>query len=121
MVWYTGPIIAVIHDVVPNDVKATAQALYILLIHLLGDTFSPAIVGKLADLYSLQTALLLPAVINVVAGCDFPGRLSSGWGRSSSVDRKSLWKLCTIYRARGRGVCERIRCGHRRRWARNAR
>ena len=71
MVWYTGPIIAVIHDVVPNDVKATAQALYILLIHLLGDTFSPAIVGKLADLYNLQTALLLPAVINVVAGVIF--------------------------------------------------
>ena len=71
MVWYTGPIIAVIHDVVPSDVKATAQALYILLIHLLGDTFSPTIVGKLADSYSLQTALLLPAVINVVAGVIF--------------------------------------------------
>jgi hypothetical protein len=71
MVWYTGPIIAVIHDVVPGDVKATAQALYILLIHLLGDTFSPAIVGKLADLYDLQAALLLPAVINVVAGVIF--------------------------------------------------
>jgi predicted MFS family arabinose efflux permease len=71
MVWYTGPIIAVIHDVVPGDVKATAQALYILLIHLLGDTFSPAIVGKLADFYNLQTALLLPAVINVVAGMIF--------------------------------------------------
>jgi MFS transporter, Spinster family, sphingosine-1-phosphate transporter len=71
MVWYTGPIIAVIHDVVPSDVKATAQALYILLIHLLGDTFSPAIVGKLADLHNLQTALLLPAVINVVAGVIF--------------------------------------------------
>ena len=71
MVWYTGPIIAVIHDVVPSDVKATAQALYILLIHLLGDTFSPAIVGKLADLHNLQTALLLPAVINVVAGMIF--------------------------------------------------
>jgi MFS transporter, Spinster family, sphingosine-1-phosphate transporter len=71
MVWYTGPIIAVIHDVVPGDVKATAQALYILLIHLLGDTFSPAIVGKLADLYNLQAALLLPAVINVVAGVIF--------------------------------------------------
>lgn len=51
--------------------KATAQALYILLIHLLGDTFSPAIVGKLADLHNLQTALLLPAVINVVAGVIF--------------------------------------------------
>jgi MFS transporter, Spinster family, sphingosine-1-phosphate transporter len=71
MVWYTGPIIAVIHDVVPSDVKATAQALYILLIHLLGDTFSPAIVGKLADLHNLQTGLLLPAVINVVAGVIF--------------------------------------------------
>src|SRR5262245_39338159 len=71
MVWYTGPIIAVIHDVVPSDVKATAQALYILLIHLLGDTFSPAIVGKLADLHSLQTALLLPALINAVAGVVF--------------------------------------------------
>jgi hypothetical protein len=45
--------------------------LYILLIHLLGDTFSPAIVGKLADLHNLQTALLLPAVINVAAGVIF--------------------------------------------------
>ncbi|HSF32360.1 MAG TPA: MFS transporter, partial [Candidatus Tectomicrobia bacterium] len=71
MVWYTGPIIAVIHDVVPADVKATAQALYVLLIHLLGDTFSPAIVGKLADLYNLQVALLLPATINVLAGVVF--------------------------------------------------
>lgn len=71
MVWYTGPIIAVIHDVVPSDVKATAQALYILLIHLLGDTFSPTIIGKLADLQNLQTALVLPAVINVVAGVIF--------------------------------------------------
>jgi MFS transporter, Spinster family, sphingosine-1-phosphate transporter len=71
LVWYTGPIIAVIHDVVPADVKATAQALYILLIHLLGDTFSPAIVGKLADLHDLQSALLLPAMINVVGGIIF--------------------------------------------------
>ncbi len=55
----------------PLDVKATAQALYILLIHLLGDTMSPAIVGKLADLYDLQGALLLPAVINVVGGVMF--------------------------------------------------
>jgi MFS family permease len=71
MVWYTGPIIAVLHDVVPPDLKATAQAWYIFLIHLLGDTFSPAIVGKLADLHSLQTALLLPAVINTVGGIIF--------------------------------------------------
>lgn len=71
MVWYTGPIIAVIHDAVPPDLKATAQALYIFLIHLFGDTFSPAIVGQLADMYSLQTALLLPAIINTVGGLIF--------------------------------------------------
>lgn len=71
MVWYTGPIIAVIHDVVPPDLKATAQALYIFLIHLLGDTFSPAIVGQLADMHSLQTALLLPAIINTLGGVIF--------------------------------------------------
>ncbi len=70
MVWSPGPIIAVIHDVVPSDVKATAQALYILLIHLLGDTL-PAIVGKLADLHNLQQACLLPSVIDVVAGVIF--------------------------------------------------
>ena len=50
---------------------ATAQALYVLLIHLLGDTFSPVIVGKLADFYGLRTALLLPAVIPMVAGVIF--------------------------------------------------
>jgi hypothetical protein len=37
----------------------------------LGDTFSPAIVGKLADLHGLQVALLLPATINVLAGVVF--------------------------------------------------
>jgi predicted MFS family arabinose efflux permease len=89
MVWYTGPIIAVIHDVVPSDVKATAQALYILLIHLLGDTFSPAIVGKLADFYNLQTALLLPAVINVVAGVIF----LVGCRRVGGVIRREQEKL----------------------------
>jgi hypothetical protein len=96
MVWYTGPIIAVIHDVVPSDVKATAQALYILLIRLLGDTFSPAIVGEPADPYDLQGALLLPALINVVRGSYF------SWGVARSAKRYSAVKICkrphgTIY------------------------
>ena len=84
MVWYTGPVIAVIHDVVPPDLKATAQALYIFLIHLLGDTFSPAIVGKLADLHSLPTALLLPAIINTVGGVIF---LVGCWSIKREIER----------------------------------
>jgi MFS transporter, Spinster family, sphingosine-1-phosphate transporter len=85
MVWYTGPIIAVIHDVVPSDVKATAQALYILLIHLFGDTFSPAIVGKLADLHSLQAALLLPAIINTVGGVIFLAGCRRLWRETQCI------------------------------------
>ncbi len=85
MVWYTGPIIAVIHDVVPSDVKATAQALYILLIHLFGDTFSPAIVGKLADLHSLHTALLLPAIINTVGGVIFLAGCRRLWRETQRI------------------------------------
>jgi predicted MFS family arabinose efflux permease len=85
MVWYTGPIIAVIHDVVPPDLKATAQALYIFLIHLLGDTFSPAIVGQLADTYGLPTALLVPAIINTVGGVIF---LAGCRGIERQVERR---------------------------------
>jgi predicted MFS family arabinose efflux permease len=96
MVWYTGPIIAVIHDVVPADVKATAQALYILLIHLLGDTFSPAIVGKLADLHNLQAALLLPAIINVVGGVIFLAgcrRVEQEMQRAQEVNADAIQEL----------------------------
>lgn len=71
MVWYTGPIIAVIHEVVPTELKATAQGLYIFLIHLFGDTPSPWIVGWLADSVSLQSALLPLPILNVIGGIIF--------------------------------------------------
>ena len=71
MVWYTGPIIAVIHEVVPTELKATAQGLYIFLIHLFGDTPSPWIVGWLADSVSLRTALLPLPILNVMGGIIF--------------------------------------------------
>lgn len=71
MVWYTGPIIAVIHEVVPTELKATAQGLYIFLIHLFGDTPSPWIVGWLADSVSLRTALLPLPILNVIGGIIF--------------------------------------------------
>jgi MFS transporter, Spinster family, sphingosine-1-phosphate transporter len=40
-VWYVGPILAVLHDVVPARLRATATGAYFLLIHLLGDAISP--------------------------------------------------------------------------------
>ena len=47
--FYHGPATAVIHDVVPEHMRATAFALYVLIIHLLGDTPAPAVVGRLSD------------------------------------------------------------------------
>jgi MFS family permease len=60
----TGPINSVIVNVVAPTERATAVALSILGIHLLGDVPSPPLIGALSDATSLGTAfLLLPAVI----------------------------------------------------------
>jgi MFS family permease len=60
----TGPINSVIVNVVAPTERATAVALSILGIHLLGDVPSPPLIGALSDATSLGTAfLILPAVI----------------------------------------------------------
>jgi MFS family permease len=60
----TGPINSAIVNVVAPTERATAVALSILGIHLLGDVPSPPLIGALSDATSLGTAfLLLPAVI----------------------------------------------------------
>ncbi len=58
-VWYVGPVLAALHDVVPPRLRATATGAYFLLIHLLGDAISPYIVGKIDVVTgSLRTGLL---------------------------------------------------------------
>ncbi len=57
----TGPLNAVMQDVVIPEVRATAIGLMLLLAHLLGDAFSPSIIGLLADRYTLGVALLTTA------------------------------------------------------------
>jgi MFS transporter, Spinster family, sphingosine-1-phosphate transporter len=64
MAWYYGPVVALIQDIVPADLKATAYAFYLFFIHLLGDTLSPSIMGKISDISSLQTAFYLPIATN---------------------------------------------------------
>jgi MFS family permease len=62
----TGPINSAIVNVVAPTERATAVALSILGIHLLGDVPSPPLIGALSDATSLGTAfLLLPAVIAI--------------------------------------------------------
>ena len=45
---YTGPSTAATQDVVPSVLRASAVSLSLLIAHLLGDAFSPTVVGLLA-------------------------------------------------------------------------
>ncbi len=51
--FYHGPATAVIHDIVPKNMRASAFAVYVLVIHLLGDTPAPAVVGRISDLTNI--------------------------------------------------------------------
>jgi MFS family permease len=55
----TGPINVVIVAVVPVGVRATAMAVSIFVIHLLGDAASPWVIGALSDRVGLSRAVLI--------------------------------------------------------------
>jgi predicted MFS family arabinose efflux permease len=64
----TGPINSVIVNVVKPGQRATAVALSILTIHLLGDVPSPPLIGHISDLSSLGRGVLVVPVAIFVAG-----------------------------------------------------
>lgn len=57
----TGPLNAVMQDVIVPEMRATALGLSLLLAHLLGDAAAPFAIGSLAGNLSLSAALLLTA------------------------------------------------------------
>lgn len=64
----TSPINAVILRAVPEHLRASAMALSIFAIHVLGDLWSPPVVGLLADNLPIALAMMtLPAAIAVSA------------------------------------------------------
>jgi MFS family permease len=63
----TGPLNAAIVNAVPANVRATAIALELFLIHALGDTPSPRLIGVVSDHSTLATGLGLTLVTMVVA------------------------------------------------------
>ena len=52
----TGPLNAAIVNAVPAQVRATALAVNIFIIHFLGDVPAPAVMGRIADKTSLPTS-----------------------------------------------------------------
>lgn len=55
----TGPLNTIIINVTKPAVRAMAFAVNIFCIHALGDAISPAILGRLSDLWGLRTSLLI--------------------------------------------------------------
>lgn len=64
----TGPANTILANVTRSEVRATAFAINILVIHALGDAISPLIIGFVSDLSSLQTAFVGVSLLIPVSG-----------------------------------------------------
>jgi sugar phosphate permease len=65
----TGPINAAIVNLVGAGERATAIALEVFAIHLLGDALSPPLIGALSDHFSLAQAVKIVPIAVVIGGC----------------------------------------------------
>jgi MFS family permease len=64
----TSPINVVILQGVPMELRASAMALSIFAIHLLGDLISPPLIGAISDTWSLEAAVfVLPVALAIAA------------------------------------------------------
>ena len=64
----TGPINVVLVSVVPVAIRATAMAVSIFVIHLLGDAAAYPVIGAVSDRFGLSTAaLIMPVVVALSA------------------------------------------------------
>jgi MFS family permease len=64
----TGPTNTILANVIPDQIRATAFALNILIIHALGDAISPILIGFVADKSSLHMAFLLVSSLIAFGG-----------------------------------------------------
>jgi MFS transporter, Spinster family, sphingosine-1-phosphate transporter len=63
----TSPLNAAIINSVGAHIRATAISVEIFTIHVLGDAFSPTLMGNMADRWSLQAAFILPVIAMVIS------------------------------------------------------
>ncbi len=64
----TGPLNAAMVNVVPPTMRASAVAVNVLCIHLLGDALSPTVIGWISDRSTLGDAVLLLGGVFGIAG-----------------------------------------------------
>jgi MFS transporter, Spinster family, sphingosine-1-phosphate transporter len=63
----TAPLNAAVINSVDAHIRATALAVNIFIIHILGDVPSPTMMGWVADKRSLQVAFILPVIAMAVS------------------------------------------------------
>lgn len=64
----TGPTNAALVNSVGPGIRSTALAVNVFVIHLLGDAFSPALMGKVSDMTSLPTAFWMAFIAAALSG-----------------------------------------------------
>jgi MFS family permease len=64
----TGPSNAILANVTPPSIRATAFAINIFVIHALGDAISPPAIGWIADHWDMRVAFLFVGVMLLVGG-----------------------------------------------------
>jgi len=67
LLFNTSPLNAAVINSAGAHIRATAIAVNIFIIHILGDVPSPTMIGWVADRHSLQTAFILPIVAMAVS------------------------------------------------------
>lgn len=92
MTWYYGPMVALIQDIVPGTLKATAFAFYLFTVHLIGSTPAPALIGRVSDATDLRTALYLVVISNLLGGLLllFTSRVIMKANQRKEIDSESL-------------------------------
>ncbi|QDU21174.1 spinster family MFS transporter [Urbifossiella limnaea] len=64
----TGPANTILANVTRADIRGTAFAINIFVIHILGDVISPPLIGLAADAWGLTTAFLATSVMILAGG-----------------------------------------------------
>lgn len=67
LLFNTAPLNAAVINSVDAHIRATALAMNIFVIHILGDVPSPTMMGWVADRQSLQAAFILPVIAMVIS------------------------------------------------------
>jgi Sugar phosphate permease len=81
----TGPVNSAVVGEVPAGMRASAMAMCIFTIHILGDVPSPPIIGAISDVRDLQLAVMLIPAAVLVGGAIWTW---AAWSRKPALERR---------------------------------